>query len=89
MRSNDFGCDKGCEIDQNSTFLGKMRVRALLRLDELFNWTTKENLRTYVLKTPLNTVAMHAVIPELKTFEVHYGYFSPSHPLISRVSQGS
>ncbi len=84
--SSEASCDPNCPADPKEIFFGKMRMHALLKLDKLFKWTTKEHLKKYILIDPLDAVELQSPTPALRVFEERYGYLSPYHPLVGRVS---
>ena len=64
----------------------RVRLRALMSLDQFLSWSTSDDLKTYALEYPLREATLYNRVPELKVFADDYSYFSAARPIVGKVS---
>lgn len=65
---------------------GIMRVKGLQSLDKVLALAFDAASRSYVLKVDFSTLTFKCELDELQVFAKNFGYFSPNHPLIGKVT---
>jgi hypothetical protein len=89
---NPLVCKETCPppvSEKPETWNLRMRLKALKKLDQFLNVSTSQSLKTYPLAKPLQQKKIQVDIPEMREFVEKYGYFSLTHPLVSKVSSGT
>jgi hypothetical protein len=64
----------------------RVRAKALRGLDQFLNWTLSDN-RSYCLLVPQERTVFHDESAFIRHFARGHSYFSPTHPLVAKVSQ--
>lgn len=74
------------EQDKDSLWKAKLRARALIKLDKMLDWAIPIKERAYLLQE--GQVGFHYVneTSDMVEFGKSFGYFSKTHPIISRVT---
>ncbi len=72
--------------ENEQTWSGALRLKALKNLDQILYLGTSEKTRTYPLAQPLQEKWIEVDIPEVREFVEKYGYFSLNRPIVSKVT---
>jgi hypothetical protein len=72
--------------EHERVWTGRVRLRALMSMDRFLSWSASDDLKTYALAFPLREETLRDGVPELKTFADKYSYFSPTWPIVAKVT---